>query len=221
MKRTPLALAVPAAFLFLTGAAHAHRVNVFAFVDGDHIQVECGFSRSQRVKNGKLVVADLETGDIVVEGVTDEQGVFRFRPPDDFLRTGHGLRILLLAGEGHQDEWRISGEELRALSPPAPRRATSGSAPVQPGLEAARQPPAADRVDAPARQAAPAAFDAGELEAVIGRVLDAKLGPINQALNRRRDDDPDWRDIVGGIGWIAGLLGLATYLRHRRRDRHD
>ena len=102
MKRlSPILAAV--AFMSLSGECLAHRVNVFAFVDGDEIRVECGFSKSRRVKNGKIVVTDLETGDAVLEGVTDGQGIFRFRPPDDFLATGHGLRIRLSAGEGHQD----------------------------------------------------------------------------------------------------------------------
>ena len=35
--------------------ASAHRVNIFAFVDGDAVQVECGFNRSQKVKQGTVV----------------------------------------------------------------------------------------------------------------------------------------------------------------------
>ena len=34
--------------------ASAHRVNIFAFVDGDAVQVECGFNRSQKVKQGTV-----------------------------------------------------------------------------------------------------------------------------------------------------------------------
>ena len=30
--------------------ASAHRVNIFAYVDGGEIQVECGFNRSQKVR---------------------------------------------------------------------------------------------------------------------------------------------------------------------------
>lgn len=36
--------------------ASAHRVNIFAFVDGDAVQVECGFNRSQKVKQGTVEV---------------------------------------------------------------------------------------------------------------------------------------------------------------------
>ncbi|MDR2391504.1 MAG: hypothetical protein LBE84_07490 [Planctomycetota bacterium] len=201
MKRHLFAVASFAAFLAFSERCLAHKVNVFAFVDGDAIQIECAFSRSQKVRNGKLVVTDLETGETIFEGTTDEQGLFRFRPPDEFLAAGHGLNIRLYAGEGHQDDWKISPEELRALSRTArpaaePRRVSTASGKT-------RVPPLA-------------AIDVDELEAAIGRVVDEKLAPVKQALARQRDDEPGLRDIVGGIGWILGLLGLGTYMKYRR-----
>ena len=62
-----------------------------------------------------------------------------------------------------------------------------------------------------------ATVDSRELEALIGKVLDARLVPIKQALARQEDSAPRLQDIIGGIGWILGLLGLATYLRYRPR----
>lgn len=180
MKLLSFALAACAAFLVFAEEGLAHGVNVFAFVDGDEIQVECGFSRSQRVKNGKLAITDSVTGDAVHEGVTDERGIYRFRPSEAFLASGHGLSIRLYAGEGHQDDWKVAPEELTALS-------------------------GGGQTGTPA-----------EIEAIVARVLDAKLAPINQALARQQDDAPGLRDIIGGIGWILGLLGLAAYMKYRR-----
>lgn len=186
--------------LGFSGTGHAHKVNVFAYVDADAIQVECYFTRSQKVRHGKLVVSDLSTGETLLEGTTDEQGLFRFQPDPAFLNTGHGMNVLLNAGEGHQSNWEISPAELASLSP-----AGQGM-----------QPPSAVRA-AEGGQAlqAPLAADA-ELEALIGRIMDAKLAPIKQSLARQADSGPNLRDIIGGIGWILGLLGLATYLRYRR-----
>ncbi len=192
--------------LGFSSAGLAHRVNIFAFVDGDAIQVECSFSKSQKVRNGKVVATDLETGANVFEGVTDERGVLRFRPGADFLKTGHGLNLLLVAGEGHQNDWQVSPEELAALEPdgrPAVLR--------EEAVAGEHTPPAPGR---PA-VAAPAP-DAAHLEALIGKVMDAKLAPIKQTLARQAESGPGLRDIVGGIGWILGLLGLATYMKYRR-----
>jgi nickel transport protein len=203
-------------FVSFSGVALAHKVNVYAFVDGEEIQVECSFSRSQKVKNGKLVVTDLETGGLVLEGVTDELGRFRFRPSEEFLQTGHGLNIRLLAGEGHQDEWKISPEDLRALSRSSTSSALKSTAPVQPDRAAEDTPRQSANTLAADQTAVPPVPDLAQLEAIIGKVLDQKLTPIKQALARQQDDEPGWREIIGGIGWIIGLLGLATYMKYRR-----
>lgn len=188
--------------------APAHRANVFAFVDGDAVRVECSFSRSQKVRNGTLTVSDSETGAHLLQGRTDGEGVFRFRPPAGFLRTGHGLTIVLDAGEGHRDTWDVSPEELVSLSSASPEAGTSSGAVAPSGS------PAVPAVSVPATP--PPAMGAAELEALVGRVVEAKLLPVKQALVRQEERGPGLRDIIGGIGWILGLLGLAAYLKYRR-----
>lgn len=58
--------------------------------------------------------------------------------------------------------------------------------------------------------------DMAALEDMFAHVLDARLAPVEQALAQRAAG-PDLRDIVGGIGWIIGLLGLAAYMKYRRQ----
>jgi nickel transport protein len=185
----------------------AHRVNVFAFVDGDAVRVECSFSKNHPVKQGTLKVSDHETGAFLLEGTTDAQGIFRFRPDADFLKTGHGVTILLKAGEGHQNEWQITAEELQALSPEGVKAEGGGNGVSVPETNTPQS----------LADGASSAMDVAELEALVGKVMDAKLAPIKQALARQENSGPDIRDIVGGIGWIIGLLGLAAYLRYRPR----
>lgn len=192
-----------------TDVCHAHRVNVFAYVDGDAIQAECSFSKSRKVQNGKLLITDLETGAPLLEGITDEQGRFRFRPTDAFLGTGHGLNIRLLAGEGHQDDWQVSAEELQALSPPGQAGGSRTEAEQRPARSSAPKAAASGELVG-------SALGVADLEALVGRVVDAKLAPVRQTLARQQESGPDLRDIVGGIGWILGLLGLATYMKYRR-----
>lgn len=206
----------------LPGSGWAHRVNVFAFADGDSILVECYFSESQKVRNGKILVSDLQTGATLLEGVTDERGLFRFRPDEAFLQTGHGLNLLLNAGEGHQNHWRVLPEELAALSPqartaaPAPiATQTRTPAPAQ-TAEALPESGIAVVAEPVLSPTAAGYVNAAELEAIVGRVVDEKLLPLKQALARQADSAPSLRDVVGGLGWIIGLLGLAAYMRHRR-----
>ena len=69
--------------------ASAHRVNIFAFVDGDAVQVECGFNRSQKVKQGTVEVFDATTGARLLQGTTDDNGVFRFPVTAELREAGH------------------------------------------------------------------------------------------------------------------------------------
>ncbi|MDL2268321.1 hypothetical protein LJC46_10150, partial [Desulfovibrio sp. OttesenSCG-928-G15] len=48
--------------LFVCTSAFAHRVNIFAFIDGDMVQVECSFSRSQKVRFGEVTASDAVSG---------------------------------------------------------------------------------------------------------------------------------------------------------------
>ena len=204
MKYCVLWLTVLALLLCFSETGFAHRVSVFAYVDGDAIHVECSFSKSQKVRNGILTFTDLVTGTTLLEGTTNEQGVFRFHPAKTFLQTGHGVNILLNAGEGHQNNWQISAEELQALS------SFEQNTPVAPSVQQA-PPPLTKK-----RMATDSALTATELEALIGKVVDAKLAPVKQTLAQQHDSGPTVRDIIGGLGWILGLLGLATYMKYKR-----
>ena len=89
--------------LFFPQEGQAHRVNIFAYADGDAVQIECSFSKSQRVRNGRLTMCDAQTDEVLAHAVTDEQGFFRYVPEAAFLKRGHGLKIHLNAGEGHRE----------------------------------------------------------------------------------------------------------------------
>ena len=183
----------------------AHRVNVFAYVEGNSVLVECSFSRSNRVREGKLFFLDRETQGVVHEATTDEQGCYTLKAGDiaPILDAGHGLLIRLVAGEGHQNEWEMDAAREASQAPSVP--------------EAASQAPAVTpEVSSASSEARPVtSLNEAELEALVSRVVDARLAPIHKAL--AREDEPNLRDIVGGIGWILGLLGLATCLRYRPR----
>ena len=67
-KRVELNLAKPIFYLFLIGcllgvrteSVEAHRVNLFAWVEGDMVYVESKFSSAKPVKAGKIIVSDFE-----------------------------------------------------------------------------------------------------------------------------------------------------------------
>ncbi|MBR4422640.1 MAG: hypothetical protein IKS68_00295 [Mailhella sp.] len=192
--------------LLLPQEGQAHRVNIFAYADGDAVQVECSFSKSQRVRSGRLTMYDAQTGEVLSDAVTDERGFFRYVPAADFLKSGHGLKILLNAGEGHQNSWTLGPEDLRMIS--------GGEVTVPP------DPSSAVRGTPPPVLPAPAAMPASEIEKRLEDMLEAKLAPMRQMLGKvlaaQQDDSPRLRDIIGGIGWIIGLLGMAAFARSKK-----
>ncbi len=116
-------------FLFLDGCllffgigpVHAHRINLFAWVEGDTVYVESKFSGGKGVKEGKIIVTDPE-GNELLSGTTNENGAFSFRVPKKTE-----LKIVLAAGTGHRAQWTIAAGEIEmpaAGKKPDPEKGT-------------------------------------------------------------------------------------------------
>ena len=43
------------------------------------------------------------------------------------------------------------------------------------------------------------------------------MAPVMKLLAESREQGPSLRDILGGVGYILGLMGLAAYLHFRRK----
>ncbi|GAI35935.1 unnamed protein product, partial [marine sediment metagenome] len=75
----------------------AHKVIIFAYVEGDRVYTESYFSDGKKCVDSKIEVFDKQ-GDKLLEGLTDEEGEFSFEvPPED-----GDLKIVLTAGMGHR-----------------------------------------------------------------------------------------------------------------------
>ena len=209
---------VLAAFIMGTAAsALAHRVNIFAWTEGDQVVAECGFNGGNKVKQGQVVVFDAATGTKLVEGLTDDQGVYRFSV--SAAAKAHGVRIVIKAGEGHQNEWTMDAAELASVQPAAPASAASSAlAPTAVAAPAANSGPQAQpNPKAEKTSPQPAAnISAAELQNIVNAALDVKLGPIRRELAEMRVARPGFSEIFGGIGWLVGLAGIALYFKGRR-----
>jgi nickel transport protein len=86
--------------------ADAHRVNLFAWVEGDTVYVESKFSSGKHVNGGKITVTDPK-GTVLINATTDENGKFSFKVPQKTE-----LKIVLEAGTGHRAEWTIADHEI-------------------------------------------------------------------------------------------------------------
>ena len=223
-------LAAAVYFLSCT-PAQAHRVNIFAWTEGPQVMVQCGFSGGNNVKNGKITVYDAANDAVLLEGLTDANGMFHFDIPAQARK--HGLRIRINAGEGHQNEWQLDAEELAQTSAPsdsipvqpektAPAGGTQAADTAAPGRPSTTQtrPAAAGGSASPASMAEIRASVDAALEAQDARInalLESRLAPLRRQLAEMRQDGPGLREIAGGMGWLVGLAGIALYFRSRHR----
>jgi len=190
-------------FLILPfSGASAHRAMIFAWVEGDMVHTESKFSGGKPVKGGNILVYDAQSGDKILEGATDDKGDFSFKPP-----RMASLRIELIAGMGHKGEWTVSREELGV-------KEGAGTSPDDSRTAGASRSPEALQTE----QISP--FDMQEIEDAVDRALDRKLAPVLKLLAQsKQQQGPNLRDVIGGIGYIFGLVGLGAYLHFRRKAR--
>jgi nickel transport protein len=192
---------VAALMLLAAGAALAHRVNVFAWVEGDMVFVECKYPDGTKVHEGVIRVLD-SAGKELLSGKTNDKGEFSFKVPkqDD-------LTIVLEAGMGHRGDWPLSSQDL----------APAGEAP-KPGPAAA--PQASPKNEAPSPAAAepaagPASPPPAGIDQAIEKALDKKLAPVMKMLAEMHEQKVRLTDVLGGIGYIIGLVGVAAYFKRK------
>jgi len=194
--------AVLTAALLLPQAAQAHRVNIFAWLEDGHVQVECGFSRKSKVNGGIVDVFDAGTGERVLSGTTDANGRFSFPLPAAIRDSGHDMRLVIRAGEGHQNEWLMTAREWKEASAPT-QKPSDAPTPALPVPSASGAP-------------APSSLDRAEIERMINSAVEAKVAPLRRQLAALDTDGPSLKEIIGGIGWILGLVGILAWSRRRR-----
>jgi len=179
------------------GVAQAHKVTIFAWAEGGQVFTQSKFSGGKTVKNGKVEVFDTQ-GELLMEGRTDDKGEFSFEAPKAV-----DLNIVLTAGMGHQNSWRLSAVDLGAAAS-APPPAVAPEAPIQPSPQA----------DAPG-------LTPQAVEAIVARQLEQKLQPLTRMMVAAQERGPSASDIFGGIGYILGLVGLGAYVRYRKDGRRS
>ena len=148
-----------------------------------------------------MEVYDAASGELLLSGKTDADGKYSFKIPETARRQGMDLRLLLRAGVGHQAEWVVKAGEYMVA--PAVETASAESVAVE--TPAAEVRP----VEVPAT--APA-IDVAAVETVVRR----ELAPVKEMLADMSQPGPSVTEILGGIGYIFGLFGVAAYFKSRK-----
>lgn len=207
-RRLPPAFALAAGLLLallLTAAAAspalAHKIKIFATAEGTTITGYVYFPGGSRPAGAPVTVTGPD-GSVLAEMTTDADGAFRY---EAVRRMDHTFTVD--TGDGHRGSFLVRAAQLpRSLPGDAAPGAIAGDFTAGGGGAAAG-----------AAGGALAAFDAEMLEDTIARAVAREVNPLREQLEAY-EEKVRLHDILGGLGWIAGLTGIAFYILARRRS---
>lgn len=187
--------------LCLPLGAQAHRLKVFAQTEGALVQGQVYFVGGAKAKGSEVRFKNAQ-GQIVAKTLTDEEGRFSWQAGQ-----AEDLSIEADSGDGHQATWPIKAEQL------APAFAQTGppKAGTAPDLGEAGAVPAKVESQSVPVIASPQPFSLAELELAVAR----QIAPLREELELEQDRRR-LQDILGGLGYILGLVGLALWWKSRR-----
>jgi len=200
MKQRCIA-AMAAVFLLMSPTAFAHKLNMFAYVEGDEIFAEGYFTDGKKAKHSTITVFDAADKQLL-QGTSDADGQFTFAIPQQ-----SDLRITVNAGMGHQAEFVLLKDELSeepAGTNNEPASVISSNNEATSTI-AVQTPLAATNLDNDAIRA--------EVEHAVGKAIK----PLMRELSTMRAEK-SLADIIGGIGFIFGLFGVAMYFKSRKQQ---
>jgi nickel transport protein len=168
--------------------ALAHKATIFAWVEGDTVFTESKFGGGRRAVNSEVRVFDGK-GRKLLTGKTNERGEFSFTIPELT-----DLKVVLMAGMGHRAEWVIPESELKGeIGLPVSKELQETSS--EKDISLSRE----------------------EVKKIVDDSLDIKLMPVFRKLAEMEERGPSITEILGGIGYIFGLMGVAIYFKTRGR----
>jgi len=172
-------------------SAFAHKVNIFAYVEGDKVYTESYFNDGKKCINSKIEVFDNQENKLL-EGLTNAEGEFSFEVPQE----DGDLKLVLTASMGHRAEYIISADELGD---------TVGSI--------------KEKFEEPVSVVSPevSSLDLKEIQSLIEDALDKKLEPILREIKRSQEHKISPTEIIGGIGYIVGIFGIVAYFLSRKK----
>ena len=164
--------------------------------------VEGSFHDGAKCRDCSVEAFDAD-GHKIAEGKTDKDGGFSFG-----ISAQTDILIRMRDPVGHSAEYRMPATDLPNASraPGTSEKTDEHDHPhSEPAHEASAAPPGGY------------AHDPVEIERVIEKALARQLAPIRRELeeSRRRRR---LSDIIGGLGYIAGLMGLILYFRSKQRQ---
>jgi nickel transport protein len=200
--------------LLLPVTASAHKMTVFAWASGNQIQGEIKFSGGHRAKHVHVEAQDADTHAVLMEGETNDNGEFTLKLTPEILKNKPDLLIVGNGGDGHRGEWPLKAKEYIATE--IPDAETTAAAP------ATQEETTAESASASSDSTVQAAgVDSRILRQIVSEEINRSVTPIRRTLAEESERGPTLQDILGGIGWIVGMAGIAAWMQSRSRQKQQ
>ena len=176
---------------FSVSVAHAHKVHIFAYVDGELVKTESRFNGGRPARNCKVTVQSVTSQDVVLEGKSNDKGFFQFPVPTQ----KETVDIIISCGDGHRGTWRLASEDF---FPVADQHDSHKHNQARRDVEQITE-----------------SDDVG-LRKIVAEEVEKKLAPLRRDLARLAEKKTTIQDILAGIGYLLGLAGLAAYMKYKK-----
>jgi nickel transport protein len=199
-------------WLFVVPAS-AHRVNLFCLVEHENIVCQGSFPDGSAVKNGELTVTFKGNNEALLKTSINEQGQAEFSIPARARAAKQDLHIVLEASMGHKASWTVQSEEFGLQNE---------SIEADPAFEAEPEnSPARGSDPNQTAKAKPVQIflDREELQRIVAAAVSQEVAPLKRQIQSLQQDRVSLQDILGGLGYILGLMGLTLYFKSRGSGR--
>ena len=181
---------------FFSVNVFAHNVVGGVYAIGIEIEGEAGFSNGAMANVGTVVKITDKSGIPLGEVLTDDQGFFTFTAKK---RITHVFNIDM--GAGHKLTMQLPAEELPESLGPINGKSTSETGEVNKPLNTLKSE---------------AIGSENKITSLmLEKAIAKQIKPLRKEIQSLKEKS-GLRDILGGIGYIFGLLGLVAFLRERK-----
>jgi len=187
--------------IFYSCNIFAHKVNIFAYIEGSKVYTESYFNDGRPSISSKVKVFGHKTGKLLCSGNTDKNGKFSFDIPRIV-----GLRIVLTAGLGHMGEYFLSEDEIKGVV--GANKLLNNS--IDENIKIKKTQPTRKN---------PKQIDNQQLEILLKQIVKKEVAPVKRKIFRieKKMEKTSIREILGGLGYILGLMGVAIYFKYKNR----
>ncbi|WP_286976088.1 hypothetical protein [Acetomicrobium sp. UBA5826] len=206
VNRAPLFFAVILALFVIVypaTIAMAHKLNVFAYSEDSSILGEAYFNDGAPARNCEVLVKAEGDGSVVGRGWTDEDGKFSvdIDPSNRKIVT-----VVVDGGMGHLGRVNINLSSFDNSTIMSDSNSTD------------KVPMEEEQIENLV-----ATLDEKEIASIVKSVLRSEIEPLHAEIIQLRKElsKPGFNQIIGGVGYIFGLVGIALWFKKGSGDGHD